>query len=442
MKARTLLGTALSLSMLGMAAQAQTEAPEEEKVLDTVMVYGTRAENLNIIAEKRESDGIADFLSADDIGRLPDLNIAESLRRIPGVTSIFDEDRGRFVVVRGLNPNLNYVTIDGIGIATTDSFGGTGRRVNLEVIPSSAVGSLEVRKTFTPEIDSGAIGGYVNLRTRSAYDYDGLYFVAEGGINHFTFDDIPGDNSYAGDPYDPVGYQADATFSNTFGANDEFGVVLAATFLRTSRDEAKDIQAGERYYDDAGNRVSPIVDGSTNPEWNSFTAPEEVRSYDYTNRIENYGLNVKGEYRPSDRFHASLLGFYYAEGQQETRNTVQFQGLDGISDQTATSGTMVIPGNGVRIGWNRNNLDRENKGLIFKADYDFDDRSSLSFTSGWTYNNFEDFSPLMEYRGVPADPAISFVQSDTDPQIFDFTVADVNGVLNPDNYGLRFLLRE
>ena len=438
MKKSILLTSAVSLSMLaGQAYGQETNADEPVAILDTIQIYGTRAENQNIIDAKRGSDGISDFLSADDIGKLPDLNIAESLRRIPGVTSIFDEDRGRFVVVRGLNSNLNYVTIDGIGIATTDSFGGTGRKVNLEVIPASAVSQLEVRKTFTPEVDSGAIGGYVNLKTRSAYDVSGEYLVAEAGINHFTFDDVPGDNSYAGDPYEAIGFQFDGTYSNTFGLNDEFGLVVSGSFLRTSRDEAKDIQAGERYYDDAGNRLTPVAtDGTVNPDWNGFVAPEEVRSYDYTNRIEDYGLNVKGEFRPNERLYMSLLAMYYAETQQETRNTVQFQGLDGISNQTATSGDMVIPGNGVRIGWNRNNLERENKGLIFKTDYAFSDLSEVSFVTGWTYNNFDDYMPLIDFRGAPTNPSISYTQTSSDPQTFTFNVADVSGVLDPSTYSL------
>jgi len=428
-----MFGGAMSLLAMSIAAQAQETQPTEE-----VVVFGARAENTNIINEKLKTDGIADFLSADDIGRLPDLNIAESLRRIPGVTSIFDEDRGRFVVVRGLNPNLNYVTIDGIGIATTDSFGGTGRRVNLEVIPATAVSALEVRKTFTPEIDAGAIGGYVNLRTRSAYDTDGTYFVVTGGLNHFTYSDVPGDNSYDGDPYSNLGSQLDVTYADTFGDNNEFGLVLAGSWLSTSRDESKDIQAGERYYDAEGNRLNPTLnDGSVNPAWNGFTAPEEVRSYDYTNKIEDYGLNLKGEYRPSDSLYMSLMGFFYVEGQQETRNTVQFQGLDGVTNQTATSGDMVIPNNGVRIGWNRNNLDRENQGLIFSTDFHLSDKSVINFKTGWTYNNFEDYQPLIEYRGLPANPAISYSQTDSGPRIHTFNVADVSGVLDPSNYALQ-----
>ena len=416
-------------------AQSGPSLAQDASVTDEIVVIGTRAQNAKIIEEKRDTSGIADFLSQDEIGRLPDLNIAESLRRIPGVTSIFDEDRGRFVVVRGLNPNLNYVTIDGLGVATTDSFGGTGRRVNLEVIPSSAVSTLEVRKTFTPEIDGGAIGGYVNLRTRSAYDADGTYFVIDGGLNYFTFQDVPDLVNYAGDLSGGLGGQAEATYSQTFGANDQFGVVFAGHFLQTKRDELKDIQADERYYDATGARVDPILaDGSVNPVWNGFTAPEEVRRYTYTNRVRNWGLSGKAEYQPSETFYASIFGYYFAEGQQETRQTVQLQSLDGISNQTATSGDMNI--GRVQIGWNRNPLDRQNYGAIFSADWTPAERHVVSVRSGWSYNDFEDFSPVIDYRGLPANPAISYTVEETDPRVFGYNVADVAGLNDPSNYGL------
>lgn len=227
--------------LIAPTAMAQQSAPAAQ--LDDITVVGARAEALGIVTQKRRTDGIADFLSEDEAGQLPDLNIAESLRRIPGVTAIFDEDRGRFVTVRGLNANLNYVAIDGLGVATTDEFGGTGRKVNLEVIPSGAVGLLEVRKTFTPDIDGGAIGGFVDLHTRSAFKGRAPFIVAEGGLNLQTYQDVPNGNSGKGPIRSPVGGQFSVTYANRFGAAEQFGMVAAAHLSQDQRDESKNIQA-------------------------------------------------------------------------------------------------------------------------------------------------------------------------------------------------------
>ena len=430
LRACVAMGAMLSAGISG-AAVAQDAAPVEE-----VVVTGARAENQAVVEQKRDTDGIADFLGADEAGQFPDLNIAESLRRIPGVTSIFDEDRGRFVTVRGLTSSLNYVTIDGIAIATTDSFGGTGRKVNLEVIPSSAVGLLEVRKTFTPEVDGGSIGGYVKLHSRSAFDTRTPLLLIEGGVNYQSYKAVPDRNNYKGDLDSPWGGQFDITYVDRFGGSDQFGIVLSGHFKQDQRDESKNIQANELYFNAAGQSVSPTLDdGSVNPAWNGLIAPAEVRSYDYTNRVRDYGGLGKFEYR-SGGLHLSMLGFYYAEQQQETRNTVQLLSLGTITNQTETSGDLRI--GEARIGWNRNDLNRENYGAILAGKL-VDDRHAVNVTAGWTYNNFDDFQPLIDYRGSPTSDlrGIRYDIVTTDPVRNDYTLANPDAYLSPAIYQLR-----
>lgn len=434
-RAHFALATAVA-ALLSPPAFAQGALPDGVEGEQEIVVTGARAENLGVIAAKRDTDGIADFLSEDEAGKLPDLNIAESLRRIPGVTSIFDEDRGRFVTVRGLSANLNYVTIDGLGVATTDEFGGTGRKVNLEVIPSSAVGLLEVRKTFTPDIDGGAIGGYVDLHTRSAFaGKPRSRLTVEGGLNYQTYKDVPDANNGEGPLDSPIGAQFDIGYATRFGAADQFGVMIAAHFKQDQRDESKNIQASEAYYNAAGAAVNPLLaDGSVNPAWNGFVAPAEVRSYDYTNRVRDYGANAKLEYREGP-LHLSLLGYYYAENQQETRNAIQYLTLDQARNQTADSGTLRL--GQVRIGWNFNPLDRQNAGTIFSSRYQLGDRSALSLKAGWSYNDFDDFQPLIEFRGTPANRALTYQVAERDPAKNVFTFADTAGLLNPTGYTLN-----
>lgn len=431
---REALALSISLPALvaGLPALAETTPAEE---IDEVVIVGVRAENTKIVSEKRQTDGISDFLGEDEAGRLPDLNIAESLSRIPGVQAIFDEDRGRFVTVRGLSANLNYVTIDGLGVATTDEFGGTGRKVNLEVIPSNAVGLLEVRKTFTPDIDGGAIGGYVNLHTRSAFDRRTPFFAVEGGLNYQTYQRVPNANSGESPITGKTAPQIDAVYANSFGSNDQFGLVIAARFAEDKRDKSKNIQAAEAYYSHTGTALNPILaDGTVNPNWNGYTAPAQVRSYDYTNKIRDYGLNLKLEYR-SDKLYSSLLGYYYAENQQETRNAIQYLSMDQVRNQTAESGTLRL--GQVRIGWNFNPLDRQNYGTIFNTRYKLDERRSLDFKAGWSFNDFDDFQPNIDFRGRPSNRSLTYETIRSDPATQRFVFADTAGILTPSNYTLN-----
>src|SRR5690606_31105572 len=133
-----------------------------------------RAQNQLATDAKRNADIIADFLKSDDIGQQPDYNIADSLRRLPGVQTVFDEDEGRYVSIRGLNPSFTVGSLDGAMMATAER---GNRQLNMEAIPSTAVAALEVLKSRTPDIEGNAIGGSINLVTRSAFDRPGSFLI-------------------------------------------------------------------------------------------------------------------------------------------------------------------------------------------------------------------------------------------------------------------------
>lgn len=424
-------GAVMAIGLTGPAfAQEDSQGSEDSEIV----VTGARAENRGIVDEKIGTTGIADFLSSDEAGKLPDLNIAESLSRIPGVSAVFDEDRARFVTVRGLKSSLNYQAIDGIGIATTDDFGGTGRQVNLEVIPPGAVGLMEVRKTFTPEVDGGAIGGYINLRTRSAFDRRRRGLILQAGLNLQTYKAVPGSNNVGGPLNSPVGVDLDATYVGRFGADERFGIVFTAQFNQDSRDESKNVQASEAFYSASGVSVPPLLnDGSVNPAWNGLAVPREVRSFDYTNRVRNYGGNLKLEYK-LDGIHASLLGFYYADRQEETRKMMQVFGMASPRNLTSTSGDLTY--GEVRSGWNSNNLNKDNAGLIGSLALDLGERSRLRLVGGWSYAEFSDFQPLMDFRAIPTNRAVSYEVVATGPRENRFTFADTAAILNASNYRL------
>ena len=142
-----------------------------------IVVTGSRASRVLAIERKRALPTIADVVSSDGIGKLPDYNTAEALQRLPGVSVEIDQSEPRYVVVRGIDPNLNQVTIDGnlVGIPEAE-----GRRVALDTIPSDLVAAIEVVKAVTPDYDGNAIGGSINIVTPTAFDRTGPLHLRDG----------------------------------------------------------------------------------------------------------------------------------------------------------------------------------------------------------------------------------------------------------------------
>ena len=145
------------------APDANTGTNPDAANLDAVVVTGSRLQARSEIETRREALAIVDTLSSDEIGAMPDLTIAESLRRITGVTTVYNDDIGQFASIRGSHPDFVPVTINGLTIATTGDHGEGTRKVNLQVIPSSAVQQLQAYKSLSPELDAGAVAGLINI---------------------------------------------------------------------------------------------------------------------------------------------------------------------------------------------------------------------------------------------------------------------------------------
>ena len=215
----------------GQAAAAATTAEE-------IVVTGFRAQNRLAIDAKRQSEIIADFLKSDDIGQQPDYNIADSFRRLPGVQTVFDEDEGRYIAVRGLNPSYTIGSLDGGTMATAER---GNRQLNLEAIPSTAVSSLEVLKSRTPDIEGNAIGGSINLVTRSAFDKPGLYLFGSALLGISDSQGVPG-KGFGRSSDDGPNVRADVTLSTRFGADELMAV--SNTFHHRDRLRSLELLAG------------------------------------------------------------------------------------------------------------------------------------------------------------------------------------------------------
>ncbi len=146
-----------------------------------VVVLGERAESqAKALNQQRNNDNITNVVSSDQIGRFPDQNIGDALKRIPSITVNYDQGEARFVNIRGTEPRLNSVMINGERVPSAEA---EIRNVQVDLIPSDMIQTIEVSKALTPDMDADAIGGAVNLVTRSAPSGLRLSGTAGSGYN-------------------------------------------------------------------------------------------------------------------------------------------------------------------------------------------------------------------------------------------------------------------
>ncbi len=135
------------------------------------------------LAQQQAATGIANFVAADQISSFPDPNVAEAAQRIPGVTLQREDGEGARLVIRGLDPKLNSVSLNGERVPSTEQ---TDRTVSLIQVPTEILQSIEVYKAITPDQDGDAIGGTVNLVTKQAPEKPRLDLSYEGGYNRLV----------------------------------------------------------------------------------------------------------------------------------------------------------------------------------------------------------------------------------------------------------------
>ena len=194
--------------VIGLLMSSQLQA---QTVVEEIEVTGTRAALQNALERQRNSDQIIGVVDSDAIGNFSDINVSEALRRISGIMVENDQGEGRYVTVRGMNTDLNAMTINGVSMASPED----RRGVMLDGVPTDMLDSMTVYKTLTPNLDADTIGGAIDLETISAFKYEEMYIrlKAETSYNDLTKD--------SGNPV------LSGTFTNRFEMEEgELGVAL------------------------------------------------------------------------------------------------------------------------------------------------------------------------------------------------------------------------
>ncbi len=175
-----------------------------------VMGDGLRGQAKALNTQKT-SDRITNVISSDQIGRFPDANIGDALKRVPGIATQGDQGEARNIVIRGLAPQLNSVTLNGNRIPSAE---GDNRNIQMDLIPADMIQTIEVSKTLTADMDADAIGGSVNLITRAATGGQRISATVLGGYNPIR---------------EGATWGGSLVYSNRF-FNDKLGVVVSGSY--------------------------------------------------------------------------------------------------------------------------------------------------------------------------------------------------------------------
>lgn len=397
---------------------------------DEIVVTGSAFKNEEEISTRRNSLVVVDTLAQDDTGDLADQSLSEALSRVVGVSTmqvLYAEQESQYVAVRGITPDLNHVSVDGISMVSVANGGSAQRRVDLALIPSQAARKTEVYKTFTADQESGAIGGIINIVPHSAFDTRKGKFFIDAFANYTTYNDVPGGNSrkpYADSPWSGG---VKGLWSKRFGSDEQFGLVLSGTFQQKSYDETKYNPNGRTYFTDSGAITTP-----DKPDWNGlYPAPQAFVSYDYTNLVRNFGGSAMFEYAPSSDWHSSLMLFDYKQIEYQTMNAATLRAFRNISNQTDSSGTLNVPD--IRTEYQYDRFETENRGAIFKTRHDFDGDSNVQFRGGYTSSIFDNDMNEVIYQAKPTDLDVTYDRVDGTDR---FTLNKPEYLIDPDAYKL------
>ena len=211
--AKSQLAAAVSLAMAGGAVYGQQAEPGAQAI-EQIVVTGIRQSLRASMDLKRNTDGVVDAITAEDIGDFPDSNLAESLQRITGVSIDRERGEGARVTVRGFGPDFNLVLLNGRQMPTSS---GLGRSFDFGDLAAEGISAVEVYKSGQADVPTGGIGSTLNIRTTRPLESPGLNFTAAASGLHDQ-------STEKGDSLTP---EVSALFSNTF-ADDTVGIALSA----------------------------------------------------------------------------------------------------------------------------------------------------------------------------------------------------------------------
>lgn len=375
-------------------AFAQDEVPAEDEE-DAIVVSGFRASLENAVNEKKNNDQIVESVSAEDIGKLPDASIGESIARLPGVTSQRLNGRSNNISIRGFGPDFSQTVLNGREQTST----GDSRAVEFDQYPSEIVSQVVVYKSPTASLVGQGLVGTIDIRTVRPLDY-GKQVLAVGARG--TYADLGALNAGS----KKYGYRANATYIDQF-ADDTIGIALSASYV----DEPYQLQEFNAWgYAGAGTAASPAVIGGS-------------KSFVTSTQLKRLGLNGTLQWQASDTVRLTFDGFYSNFEDDQSKRGIELPlGFSNPFVATTVTDGFVSAGTFNNVeGVVRNDIFQRKADLYsfgYNAEYDGDDGWKAFVDIGYSRTDrnelsIESYSGTGFGGGVGASDTIGFVSGPT-----------------------------
>lgn len=332
-------GTATAAPDQPSQARTASDAPPPDPTQAVVVTADSYA-NSKTIAAKRTLNVISDGLSANQIGELPEFGLGDAIASIPGVNFVINNGRGedQFLTIRGLNPDYDSVTVDGVALPSTEE---TTRSISFDVLPASVVNQVNILKTWTVDQPTDATGGVTDLRTRSAFDHPGTFVTGQANGAYWSDDRFLHKDVPSG--------EGDLVASKTFGPKDEFGALILLSYYQRDSSTVNTYTLPYSYYPTGSigqnnvaalDQTSATASNTTLKPGQNVAAdvpiPDRHQWYVYDNVRTRPGLFSRFGFDDHQMWHAHLDGGVFRFKNDESRYS---QYLNRVGDADITSAT-------------------------------------------------------------------------------------------------------
>ena len=406
----------------GAYAQSAETQDEPATQVDEIVVTGFRASLQGAINAKRRESGVVDVIKAEDIADFPDLNLAESLQRVPGVTISRANGEGRQISVRGLGSEYTRVRVNGMeAIATTGgtvNSGGTNRSrgFDFNMFASELFNSLTVRKSASADVEEGSLGATVDLQTARPFDYREPTVVM--GVQA-SYNDLARD----------VKPRFTLLASNTW-MDGKFGALFSAAYEeRHILEEGANITRWTFGGANGGFNPSSTLNGYTIGQINNTNTSTalyhpRIPSYvQYDHNTERLGLTGSLQFKPDDQTTLTLDVLY--SDVKSTRDEAQLQAIGFSRGGTGKPQTIIRSGTvdgrnivqgvfdavDVRSQSAHDELETQFQQYTFTATRNWTDRFRSGFIGGYSRSEFTN----------PVSTIVTFDRANTNGFSYDFT---------------------
>jgi len=427
-----------SASLLAMAAvhpACAAEAPGS--TVGELVVTGIRASQEASIQTKRNAEAVVDSITAEDVGKFPDKNVAEALQRVPGVVINREFGEGERVSVRGTAPNLTRTLLDGHGLATADWFIldqlSATRSFNYLMLPSEIIGKVNVYKSPTAALEEGGVGALIDVETRRPLDLKSLYIAGS----------LQANNEERSGKTNPSG----SLLFSWKNSADTLGVLLAGIYDKRAirRDGVETLG-----YFNNGTAASPQL------------VPSLIGSALFQQERIRKGVNGAVQWKPNDQLEVDLTGLISKFGANNFNENFLAWGSNALGGggtltnvvmqgDTAVAGRIASTpgGRGAVYDSIQRFADTQTRNIDLEVKYhwgpDWDMRARIGYTDAFGDTKSQ---PFVEF-GAPATfdydlrtqaPSVHFTNLDpTQPSQMQFDFASLHKITSSDDERYGYL---